>query len=171
MPYPAGGWFGRWQERWDGRRNDLLPWHMGAGVFIESVVKGSPADKAGLREGEVIEAVDGVRVGPGDDLGALIRERKVGDTVTLSVLSRDKGARDVKVVLEKSSQKADAPYLGVQYDGRGFGPMMRGWDRRGNGPGRHMGPGSRGDGPMGMMYPDDDETDSFAAPAPEAQGI
>ncbi len=172
--YPAGGWYGRWQER----RDENRPRHMEAGVFIESVVKGSPAEKAGLKENDAIESVDGVKVGPGDDLSALIQKRKAGDTVTLSVRSRDKGPREVKVVLEKNPQKPDAPYLGVQYDGRGFGPMMRGWDRRGDGPGSFQGPmhdrGSRpgrGEGPMGMMYPDDGDSDSFAAPVPDAQGI
>ncbi len=169
MPYPAGGWYGRWQERW----NEDWPRHMGAGVFIESVAKGSPAEKAGLKEGEAIESVDGVKVGPGDDLTALIQKRKAGDTVTLSVRSQDKGTREVKVALEKNPQKADTPYLGVQYDGRGFGPMMREWDRRGDGPRGPMhgrGPG-RGYGPMGMMDYDEDGPDCIASPLPDARGI
>jgi membrane-associated protease RseP (regulator of RpoE activity) len=173
VPYPAGGWFGRWQERRDDRR----PMGAGPGAFIESVVKGSPADKAGLKEGEIIVSVDGVNVGIENSLAALVQKHKIGDTVTLSVRDRDKGPRDVKVVLEKNPQNTDMAYLGVQYNPRLFGPSMMGGDRRFDGPRGYWGPmrpwgrGSNGDdGPTGMMPPDSEGPDSVAPQSPDAQG-
>jgi hypothetical protein len=53
----------------------------GVGVKIRSAVEGGGAEKAGLRKGDVLLAVDGVEV---DDLAALRRtlgERKPGDTI------------------------------------------------------------------------------------------
>jgi putative serine protease PepD len=53
---------------------------------IAEVRAGTPADKAGLQPGDVVTAVDGERVDSALSLVANIRERSVGDKVTLSVL-------------------------------------------------------------------------------------
>jgi S1-C subfamily serine protease len=126
--YPGGPGRG---ERF-GRMDGLRPFPEGA--LVENVAAGSPADKAGVRQGDVILSVDGTRIGAENSLGDLVTGRKIGDTVTLSVASPAQGAqgqpRDVKVTLEKSPDK-DVPYLGVQYTmaparfGRGMpGPGM-----------------------------------------------
>jgi S1-C subfamily serine protease len=100
------------------------------GAYVESVVAGSPAEKAGLKQGDVILSVDGTAVDAKNTLGDLIAAKKVGDTITLSVGARGQSPRDVKVTLTKNPSK-DSPYLGVQYaaapqrPGRdGFGPGM-----------------------------------------------
>ncbi len=99
------------------------------GAWVEGVVAGGPAEKAGLKQGDVILSVDGTAVDAAHALGDLIGSKKVGDTVTLSVSTPGQAARDVKVALEKNPSK-DGPYLGVQYS---VGPMMPG--RGGYGPG------------------------------------
>jgi len=83
---------------------------------VVSVVEGSPAEKAGLKAGDVIEAVDGTKLNFSDsDLAALIAKKRVGDTATLSVRTGEAEARDVSVVLDKNPQKPESPYLGIQY--------------------------------------------------------
>lgn len=85
------------------------------GALIESVTAGSPAEKAGLKQGDLILSVDGTTVDARNALADLISAKKVGDTITLSVTSRGQDTvRDVKVTLDKNPSK-DAPFLGVQY--------------------------------------------------------
>ncbi|HET8574553.1 MAG TPA: trypsin-like peptidase domain-containing protein [Candidatus Paceibacterota bacterium] len=66
-----------------------------------AVIPGSPADKAGLKENDIILSVDGEDVTQSNPLGVLIREQAVGTTVTLDVLHAGKH-ETVKVTLEKA---------------------------------------------------------------------
>jgi putative serine protease PepD len=69
-----------------------------AAAVLSSVVAGAPADKAGLQSGDAIVAVNGESIDGSLSLVAQVRERAVGDTVTLQVV-RDGHSRDVKAVL------------------------------------------------------------------------
>jgi putative serine protease PepD len=69
-----------------------------AAAVITKVVSGTPADKAGLKEGDAIIAVDGESVDGNLSLVAQVRERAVGDKVTLKVV-RDGQSRDVQATL------------------------------------------------------------------------
>jgi len=108
--------------------------HMGrfpaAGAYVESVVTGGPADKAGLKQDDMILSVDGARLNARHALADMIAAKKVGDAVTLSVRSAGQGRpRDVQVTLEKNPNK-DVPYLGIEYAMAplrfGFGPYGHG---------------------------------------------
>jgi S1-C subfamily serine protease len=57
-----------------------------SGVFVMSVADGSPAQKAGLREGDVIIALDGKPVAGVDDLHRLLTDARVGVSSPLTVL-------------------------------------------------------------------------------------
>jgi serine protease Do len=54
------------------------------------VVSGSPAAKAGIKESDVITAVDGKNIDANHSLTSLLDQHAVGDTVTLSVLRNGK---------------------------------------------------------------------------------
>jgi putative serine protease PepD len=69
-----------------------------AGAGIAQVTDGTPAANAGLREGDVVIAVDGERVDSSIALIAQIRERTAGDKVTLTLI-RDGQRQDVAVTL------------------------------------------------------------------------
>jgi S1-C subfamily serine protease len=56
------------------------------GVVVISVTGGSPAQKAGLREGDVIVALDGKLVAGVDDLHRLLTDARVGVSSSLTVL-------------------------------------------------------------------------------------
>jgi serine protease Do len=70
------------------------------GAFIADVVRGGPADKAGLAAGEVILTFDGKDIVQSDDLPWIASNAGVGKTVQL-VVAGPKGKRAVAVTLER----------------------------------------------------------------------
>ena len=77
-----------------------------AGVLVSEVVKGSPAEKAGLKAQDIITAVDGKTVKSGEALRAVLDKCQAGTTVTLTV-QRSNGRSyqeiEVKVTLSRYS--------------------------------------------------------------------
>ena len=57
------------------------------GALISEVLSGSPAEKAGLKVGDFIQAVDGVQLERPSELSEIIAGHKPGDTVTLTVIN------------------------------------------------------------------------------------
>ncbi len=74
-----------------------------SGVFVMSVDNGSPAQKAGVREGDLIIALDGKPVAGVDDLHRLLTDARVGVSNLLSVL-RHTEKLELKVIPEESRQ-------------------------------------------------------------------
>ena len=70
------------------------------GVRLGGVRPGSPADRAGLRAGDVIVRFAGVAVRTLDDLVFALRSRRPGDAVEVSYL-RDGTERAVQTTLEE----------------------------------------------------------------------
>ena len=69
-----------------------------AAALLTTVISGTPADQAGLKEGDAIVAVDGNPIDGSLSLVAQIHEFTVGDTVTLTVV-RNGQPRDINVTL------------------------------------------------------------------------
>lgn len=65
----------------------------------EAIVKNGPADKAGIKTGDVITKVGNIEVGRAGSISTLIGEYKVGDTVQLTYV-RDGKENTTKVTLE-----------------------------------------------------------------------
>ncbi len=64
-----------------------------------AVVPGSPADKAGIVENDIILEVDGVKIDDKTDFASIIRGKSVGQTINLKILH--KGAeKNISVTLE-----------------------------------------------------------------------
>jgi len=68
------------------------------GAVIARIESGTPAEQAGLQEGDVVVAIDGEVVTGSGDLTGGIRGYQPGDTVTLDVV-RDGDRRQVQVTL------------------------------------------------------------------------
>lgn len=69
-----------------------------------AIVKGSPAEKAGLKDKDIITAINGVKISDAGSLTNLIGEYKPGDTVQLTII-RDGKESTVKVTLEGYTDK------------------------------------------------------------------
>lgn len=65
-----------------------------------AVVVGSPAEKAGLKAGDIILEIDGTRIDKDHSLASLITKHKVGETIRLKYL-RDGKEVVVSIVLEE----------------------------------------------------------------------
>lgn len=69
-----------------------------AGAKITSVEGGSPADKAGLKKGDVVIAIDGKTTAQGSALTGYVRQYSANDKVKLTVI-RDSKKQDIDVTL------------------------------------------------------------------------
>jgi S1-C subfamily serine protease len=91
------------------------------GALVQSVQQGSPADKAGLKGGDIsaslngtpiqlggdiVTAIDGKPVKTSDDLATLVEDKKPGDSVTLTV-QRGAEKKELKVELGKRPSALD----------------------------------------------------------------
>ena len=72
---------------------------LGGGAEVAEVVPGSPADRAGLENGDVIVGVGGDRVAEPDDVAGAISSRQPGDRVSVEVRGGGGGTRDVEIEL------------------------------------------------------------------------
>lgn len=98
QPQPQRGSIGvSFRATASGNETVLRAFGVTHGVIIEGVVEGSPAQRAGLRQGDVIVEVDGVPIYKGDDLvsrvvatpiGRRLRIRYVRDKKTLATTVR-----------------------------------------------------------------------------------
>ena len=86
-------------------RNDLPE-----GAYIQTVVAGSAADKAGIKVGDIIEKVDGEKLVAGKvELSTLIGRKKVGDSMTLVIYREDDSGTastfEKKVILNSAPEQ------------------------------------------------------------------
>ena len=68
------------------------------GVYVVEVVKGGPAEKAGLQAGDRIVSVDGTEIASKDDLGTLMQKHAAGDTLSITI-AREGQMQTVNVTL------------------------------------------------------------------------
>jgi serine protease Do len=76
------------------------------GALVSDVAKGGAAEKAGLRAGDVVLALNGERIERSGDLAALVAKASPGDRVTLDVMRQGKREQLTAVLAE--SQAANA---------------------------------------------------------------
>lgn len=123
------------------------------GAAVVEVKAESPAEAAGLQEGDLITAVDGTEIDPDTDLAELIAAKAVGDQVTLTVARMRETRREasgdraeieveaepieIEVTLGENPDAAGQAWLGIAYGGphpqggafmrrlhEGIGPMF-----------------------------------------------
>jgi serine protease Do len=81
----------------------------GGGVTVKELIKGMPAEKAGLKVNDVITAIGGVKVDSPDSFMQTLGKNKPGDVVTLSILRGEEK-------LEQPATLAKRPPSGARGD-------------------------------------------------------
>jgi serine protease Do len=96
------------------------------GALVSSVFEGSPAEKAGLRPGDIITEFDGQAIGKTTELSRVVAATPVGKKVTLKVIrdgktvslgttvARMSDKEPVELAAEESSQKSGRLGLAVE---------------------------------------------------------
>lgn len=69
-----------------------------------AVIPGSPADKAGLVENDIILEINGKKINADNSLGDAVQKYNVGDVITLKIWHKG-DTKDVQVKLQESSNK------------------------------------------------------------------
>jgi thiol-disulfide isomerase/thioredoxin len=69
-----------------------------SGVHVRHVLRGSPAEKAGLKEGDLIRAIDGEQVASPEDVSRIVAGHEPGDAIVAS-LARADDALSLKIPL------------------------------------------------------------------------
>ncbi|HEX4268158.1 MAG TPA: trypsin-like peptidase domain-containing protein [Steroidobacteraceae bacterium] len=82
--------------------------HKAAGGLVEQVISGSPADKAGVRAGDVVTAIAGHKIKSNTDLRGAIGLLRVGDRVTIDLL-RDGRREQRRAILANTMAAAPEP--------------------------------------------------------------
>lgn len=75
-----------------------------SGVYINEVSKGGAAEKAGIRKGDVLVSIDGVRMGSMSEVQAKVNSYRPGDKIAVTVI-RDGKNLDFEAVLQASAQE------------------------------------------------------------------
>lgn len=97
-----------------------------------AVVSGSPADKAGLKEGDTIVAFNGNAVGSNASLLGFVRAAALGDKATLTIV-RDGKTMDVDVTLDQQEEAVNGSNRSESSNGNSGNSQNNGGNGYGNG--------------------------------------
>lgn len=117
-----GGWFRFDRRPFEGLPFDMpfseLPEGVRQGIVIGEVTAGSPAEQAGLEEGDVITAVEGQPVESPAALVETIRSYQPGDSLQLTVVRQgEEEPIEVEVTLGENPDQEGQAFLGVAVQG------------------------------------------------------
>ncbi|MBD3170011.1 MAG: PDZ domain-containing protein [candidate division Zixibacteria bacterium] len=102
----------------------------GEGVLIEKIVEDSPAEKAGLKAGDVIIEMDGKHVSNTSELRKILAEKEAGDEVKIIVM-RDKRKKEIKAELSEKFGPSGFKWSSIAPDFHDiYIPAVPDWDEK-----------------------------------------
>lgn len=99
-----GAWLGIYPQTVDKELAEVFDLPVDYGVVINEVIEDSPAEKAGLKEDDVIISINGKRIANADRLISLIGRSEPGDEVTLTVMRGD-DKKEITVTLGEKPEE------------------------------------------------------------------
>ena len=60
------------------------------GIYVDTILEGSPAEEGGLKAGDVIVEVEGKKVETMDELNEIKNEKNIGDKISLKIYRKTK---------------------------------------------------------------------------------
>ena len=81
-----------------------VPENVTSGVIVTSIVKGSPAEKGGIKTGDIVIELNGSKVSSMAEFKYELYKYKPGDNVKIKV-NRDGNEKELDITLTKSDQK------------------------------------------------------------------
>ncbi len=97
-------WLGVWFQKITPEMGEKFGLENGNGVLISEVIKGSPADKAGLKAGDVIVRLNGTEITGSNQFQQEIMYREVGEKIELTII-RNQEQNTVSVTLGKKTEE------------------------------------------------------------------
>lgn len=97
----GSAWMGVYCQTVDDDIAEAFDLSVDHGVVINDIISGSPADEAGIEEGDVIISFNGEELFDHDDLLEMLEDSSPGNEVKVTVL-RDGERKDLQVTLEKA---------------------------------------------------------------------
>lgn len=97
------------------------------GIYVNSVEKDSPAEKAGIQQGDIITEIEGKAVKSVSELNNIKNTYDVGTEVTLKI-TRKKESMDIKLTLEapkKTEEKETQKNVQQQYNNQDIFDLFR----------------------------------------------
>ncbi|MEW6087216.1 MAG: Do family serine endopeptidase [bacterium] len=88
------------------------------GVLVTGIVPSSPAEKAGIKKGDIILKLNGIDIESANDIVEKVQNKRVGDKVVLEVL-RDEKTSNIEIILEEKtavSKKESKTNLGIEVE-------------------------------------------------------
>jgi serine protease Do/serine protease DegQ len=93
------------------------------GAVVTKVVKGSPADKAGIEVGDVITAVNGEKINSSGQLRNAVGLMRVGTKVTLTVIHKGAQRRVTAEISQAKQERVDAGTFDKRLSGAELGDI------------------------------------------------
>ena len=100
------GWLGVHIQRVTDGIAESLGMDKATGALVANVAPGSPAEKAGIKVGDVILSFDGTKVESMRNLPRMVARAVIGKTIDIDIL-RDEKKKTIKVTIAKLAQKKE----------------------------------------------------------------
>ena len=101
----GAGYIGVYMDDLTARMADKSGYPHKTGILIAGVVQEGPAEKAGIRENDIVYLFNGVKVKDTEQFASLVKKQKAGDKVAL-VIYRDGAEKKISVVLGAREEPA-----------------------------------------------------------------